>query len=64
VARALVAKELARTVYYVLHRQEDYNGTFKGHTLSRTKQPKWPPLTNPVVQLEPLAEDPERAAPL
>jgi transposase len=49
VARALVAKELARIVYYVLHRQEPYNGTFKGHPLSRTKQPKWPRLTNPAV---------------
>lgn len=49
VARALVAKELARIVYYVLHRQEPYNGTFKGRPLSRTKQPKWPRLTNPTV---------------
>ena len=49
VARALVAKELARIVYYVLHRQEPYNGTFKGKQLSRTKKPKWPRLTNPSV---------------
>ena len=49
VARALVAKELARSVFYVLHRQEPYNGTFKGKPLSHTKQPKWPRLTNPPV---------------
>lgn len=47
VARALVAKELARAVYFVLTRQEPFNGTFKGKSLSRTKTPKWPRLANP-----------------
>jgi transposase len=47
VARALVAKELARAVYFVLTRQEPFNGTFKGQPLSRTKTPKWPRLANP-----------------
>ena len=47
VARALVAKELARIVYYVLTKQEAFNGTFKGKPLSRTKQPKWPRLASP-----------------
>jgi transposase len=47
VARALVAKELARAVYFVLTRQESFNGTFKGKPLSRTKTPKWPRLANP-----------------
>ena len=47
VARALVAKELARAVYFVLTRQEAFNGTFKGQPLSRTKQPRWPRLANP-----------------
>jgi transposase len=47
VARALVAKELARAVYFVLQRQEAFNGTFKGQPLSRTKTPKWPRLANP-----------------
>lgn len=49
VARALVAKELARIVYYVLTKQEAFNGTFKGIALSRTKQPKWPRLASPSV---------------
>jgi transposase len=49
VARALVAKELARAVYFVLQRQEPFNGTFKGQPLSRTKTPKWPRLANPPV---------------
>jgi transposase len=47
VARALVAKELARIVYYVLTKQEAFNGMFKGKPLSRTKQPKWPRLASP-----------------
>ena len=49
VARALVAKEIARAVYFVLNRQEAFNGTFKGQPLSRTKQPRWPRLANPPV---------------
>jgi transposase len=49
VARAVVAKELARIAYYVLTRQEAFNGTFKGIALSRTKQPKWPRLASPPV---------------
>lgn len=47
VARALVAKELARAVYFMLTRGEAFNGTFKGKPLSRTKQPKWPRLASP-----------------
>lgn len=49
VARAVVAKELARIVYYILTKQEAFNGTFKGKTLSRTKTPKWPRLVSPSV---------------
>ena len=47
VARALVAKELARIVYHVLRKQEDFNGRFKGATLSRVKQEQWPLLPSP-----------------
>ena len=47
VARAVVAKELARIVYYVLTKQEAFNGTFKGRPSSRMKQPKWPRLASP-----------------
>lgn len=49
VARALVAKELARIVYFMLKKGEAFNGTFKGKPLSRTKQPKWPRLGSPSV---------------
>lgn len=37
IARTLVAKELARIVYHVLKKQENFNGCFKGKPLSRTK---------------------------
>ena len=51
IARELVAKELARIVYYVLHKPEPFNGTFKGAVLSRTKQAQWTRPTSPVAQL-------------
>ena len=47
VARALVAKELARLVYVVLSRHEPYNRTFKGKPISYRKTPKWPRLASP-----------------
>ena len=47
VARALVAKELARIVYHVLRKQEDFNGRFKGRVLSRSKKELWPLLPSP-----------------
>ena len=42
VARAPAAKELARIVCHALGKRQDSNGTFRGATLSRTKQPRWP----------------------
>ena len=47
VARALVAKEIARIAYHVLRKQEDFNGRFKGKALSRTKKEQWPLLASP-----------------
>jgi transposase len=47
IARALVAKEIARIVYHVLRKREDFNGTFKGVVLSRVKQEQWPLLPSP-----------------
>ena len=49
VARAVVAKELARIAYDVLTKPEEFSGTFKGTPLSHTKQPKWPRLASPPV---------------
>ena len=48
VARALVAKEVARIAYHVLRKEEDFNGQFKGKALSRTKKELWPLLASPV----------------
>lgn len=47
VARALVAKEIARIVYHVLSKHQDFNGQFKGVALSRTKKEQWPLLASP-----------------
>jgi transposase len=49
IARALVAKELARIVYYVLKHHAPFTGTFKGTPLSRTKSSQWPRLASPDV---------------
>jgi transposase len=43
VARAVVAQELARIVYYVLTKREDFNGTFKGKALSQARPANWEP---------------------
>jgi transposase len=47
IARTLVALEVARIVYHVLSRQEDFNGQFKGRPLSRQKHPQWPRRASP-----------------
>ncbi len=49
VARAIVAAELARIVYQVLTKHEDFNGTFRGVPLQRTKTRQWPRLATPAV---------------
>ncbi|MHC4067538.1 MAG: transposase [Planctomycetota bacterium] len=47
IARTLVALEIARIVYHVLKKREDFNGLFKGKPLSRRKQSQWPRLASP-----------------
>lgn len=47
IARALVAKELAQSVYVVLHDQVDFNQRFKGTPLTRQKQSRWPRRASP-----------------
>jgi len=47
VARTIVAKELARIVYYVLLTGTEFNGQFKGVPLSRRKQSQWPRRASP-----------------
>jgi hypothetical protein len=67
IARALVAKELARIVYRVLGKRQDFDGLFKGTTLSRTKKVQWPvdgpPRTpSPAAELAPGAPSPGATA--
>lgn len=47
VARTLVAKELAKSVYWVLKEQVDFNQQFKGTPLTRQKQVRWPRRASP-----------------
>jgi len=47
IARAIVAKEIARIVYHLLKEQTDFNGTFKGTVLTRTKKILWPRRASP-----------------
>lgn len=49
VARALVAKELAKAVYVVLREGVDFHQQFKGTPLSKQKQASWPRRASPPV---------------
>jgi transposase len=49
VARALVAKELAKSVYVVLAEGVDFNQRFKGTPLSKQKRASWPRRASPSV---------------
>ena len=46
IARTVVAKEMARIVYYMLKEHSEFK-TFKGQTLSKTKKRGWPRLSSP-----------------
>ncbi len=46
IARACVAKELAKIVYYVLTNKSQYKG-FKGQPISRQKSQQWPRVQSP-----------------
>ena len=56
IARALVAKEIARLAYVVLKPRVDYDQTFKGMPLSRSKQPVRPRRASPNLRLEPPSQ--------
>ena len=53
IARTLVALELARIVYHVLTKQEDFNGQFKHRPLSHRKLAQWPRRASPPASLTP-----------
>lgn len=47
IARTIVAKEIAKVVYYVLKRKENFNNKFKNRDLEHTKSLQWPRVVNP-----------------
>lgn len=47
IARTLVQKEIARSVYIILREGVAFNHTFKGQPLSRRKASKWPRRASP-----------------
>ena len=47
VVHAIIAKEIARIVYYVLKNKTDFNNHFKGISLSHKKSKQWPRITSP-----------------
>ena len=49
IARALVAKEIAKSVYFVLQTKEPYNRIFKGMKLEHEKLASWPRRASPDV---------------
>ena len=46
IARTIVAKELAKIVFYILKNKSQYRG-FKGQPISRQKSLQWPRLSSP-----------------
>jgi transposase len=49
VAKAIISKEIARIVYYVLKNKSEFNNKFKGIELEHKKSVQWPRITNPDV---------------
>jgi transposase len=49
VAKAIISKEIARIVYYVLKNKSEFNNKFKGIELEHKKSVQWPRITSPDV---------------
>lgn len=47
IAKTIIAKEIAKIVYYILKYKENYNNKFKGKELEHKKSLQWPRITNP-----------------
>ena len=47
VARTIIAKEIAKIVYYTLKYKTDYNNRFKGKELEHIKSFQWPRVVSP-----------------
>ena len=49
IARAIISKEIARIVYYLLKNKTDFNNRFKAKKLEHTKSLQWPRVISPDV---------------
>jgi len=49
VAHAVIAKEIARIVFFVLKNKSSFNNQFKGLKIEQKKSDQWPRITSPVV---------------
>ncbi len=62
IANALVAKEIARSAYYVLLKGEPFHGKWKGQPLEHQKQRHWPRPVNAPASLPLQQGAPRRSA--
>jgi transposase len=49
ITKTIIAKEIAKVVYHVLRKQENFNNKFKGKDLEHIKSNQWPRVINPYV---------------
>lgn len=49
IAKTILAKEIAKIVFHVLKKKENFNNTFKGIDLEHTKSLQWPRVVSPCV---------------
>ena len=47
IAKTVIAKEIAKTVYFVLKNKTDFNNKFKGTELEHKKSLQWPRVVSP-----------------
>ena len=47
IAKTIIAKEIAKIVYHVLRKKENFNNKFKGKDLEHTKSLQWPRVVSP-----------------
>lgn len=47
IAKTIIAKEIAKIVYYVLKYKENFNNKFKGKELEHKKSLQWPRVISP-----------------
>ena len=47
IAKSIIAKEMAKIVFYTLKYKTDYDNRFKGKDLEHIKSFQWPRITSP-----------------